>query len=123
MVVGPSLILSLALLPPCPSLILSLTLLATLVMAATTHRPLYTIPDLTEGKTNNNKPPKSKEAKVNVETNTNNTKNTKNSKKSTTEEKFAATMPMAEEMVVEMETKTTEPKAASIYPSMSSIVG
>ena len=106
-----------------PSLILSLTLLATLVMAATTHRPLYTIPHLTVGKTNNNKPPKSKEAKVNVETNTNNTKNTKNSKKSTTEEKSAATMPMAEEMVVEMETKTTEPKAASIYPSMSSIVG
>ena len=109
-----------------PSLILSLTLLATLVMAATTHRPLYTIPDLIKGKTNNNKPPKSKEAKVNVETNTNNTKNTKNSKnskKSTTEEKSAATMPMAEEMVVEMETKTTEPKAASIYPSMSSIVG
>ena len=105
-----------------PSLILSLTLLATLVMAATTHRPLYTIPLLTEGKTNNNKPPKSKEAKVNVETKT----FVFNTKKSTTEDKItksAATMPMAEEMVVEMETKTTEPKAVSIYPSMSSIVG
>ena len=105
-----------------PSLILSLTLLATLVMAATTHRPLYTIPLLTEGKTNNNKQPKSKEAKVNVETKT----FVFNTKKSTTEDKItksAATMPMAEEMVVEMETKTTEPKAVSIYPSMSSIVG
>ena len=39
--------------------------------------------------------------------------------------KSAATMPMAEETLVEMETKTTQPErqAASIYPDMSSIVG
>jgi len=104
-----------------PSLILGLAVLATLVMVATSHRPLYTIPHLTGGRTHANKPTK---CKVNVETNTFVFK----TKKSSAEEKMnksAATMPMAEETVVEMETKTAEPEpqAVSIYPDMSSIVG
>ena len=44
MVVGPSLILSLALLPPCPSLILRITLLVTRVMAATKPPKSKTFP-------------------------------------------------------------------------------